>query len=376
MMLYAPRSDPEQEWKKSCIILCFIADARSIHTQRWALHFAQKGHEVHLITYDSSGVTMPGVAEHILTSRWSNLYLSFIPRHLAIKKLVKEIQPDLIHAHFIAKYGFHLPGLFHGPTVVSAWGDDILILPPKSRLIYYYTKKVLESVDLIYAVSHNIRDHILTDFHIPPDHVRYLPFGIDTDTFSPGSGTKGPAAETVRVFSNRGFFAVYDTETLIRGFHQARTSDPRLHLVLKGDGPEERAVHRLVSSLGIGEFVTIQQKTSYADVPQDYRASDIFITTSVSNGTPVSLLEAMASGLPSIATSVGGIPEWIENGKNGILIPPRSPEAVADAILRLTKDPEFCRRMGAAARETILARGEWNTLMAQVEKDYEELTVK
>jgi glycosyltransferase involved in cell wall biosynthesis len=355
------------------MILLLIADARSIHTQRWALHFAQKGHEVHLITYDSSGNTMRGVTEHVLVSRWSNLYLSFIPRHLAIKKLVTEIRPDLIHAHFIAKYGFHLPGLFHGPTVVSAWGDDILILPPKSRLIYYYTKKVLESVDLIYAVSNNIRDHILTDFHIPPDHVRYLPFGIDTDTFSPGSGTKGPAAEIVRVFSNRGFFAVYDTDTLVRGFHQARTSDPRLHLVLKGDGPQESAVRQLVSSLGSGEFVTFQQKTSYADVPRDYRASDIFITTSVSDGTPVSLLEAMASGLPCIATSVGGIPEWIENGTNGVLVPPRSPEAVADAILRLGADPDLRSRMGAAARATILARGEWNTLMAQVEKDYEEL---
>jgi glycosyltransferase involved in cell wall biosynthesis len=166
---------------------------------------------------------------------------------------------------------------------------------------------------------------------------------------------------------------VYDTETLVRGFQQARTSDPRLHLVLKGDGPEENAIRRLVSSLGLGEFVTFQQKTSYADVPRDYLASDIFITTSVSDGTPVSLLEAMASGHPCIATSVGGIPEWIENGKNGILIPPRSPEAVADAILQLSKDPDFRSRLGAAARATILARGEWNTLMAQVEKDYEEL---
>jgi len=353
--------------------LCFIADARSIHTQRWGLHFAQKGHEVHLITYDSSGVTMPGVAEHLLASRWNNLYLSFMPRHLAIKNVVKEIRPDLIHAHFISKYGFHLLGLFHGPTVVSAWGDDILILPKKSRLIRHYTKKVLDSVDLVYAVSNNIRDHILADFHIPPDHVRYLPFGIDTATFSPGSGTKEPAAETVRVFSNRGFFAVYDTETLVRGFHQAHKSNQNLRLVLKGDGPQESAVRRLVDSLGLGEYVTFQQKTLYEDVPQDYLGSDVFITTSVSDGTPVSLLEAMASGLPCIATSVGGIPEWIENGKNGILIPPRSPEAVAGAVLQLSKDPDFRSRLGAAARATILARGEWNTLMAQVEKDYEEL---
>ena len=136
------------------MILCFIADARSIHTQRWAEYFAQRGNEVHLITYDPMGRNIEGVNEHVITSRWKNLYISFIPRHVSIKKLVKKLKPDLIHAHFIAKYGFHLLGLKAHPSVVSAWGDDILILPKKSRLIHRYTKKVLDSVDLVYTVSH------------------------------------------------------------------------------------------------------------------------------------------------------------------------------------------------------------------------------
>ena len=168
------------------MILLLISDARSIHTQRWVEYFAQKGHEIHLITYDPMGRNIEGVNEHVITSRWKNLYLSFIPRHLAIKKLVKEIKPDLIHAHFIAKYGFHLLGLNIHPSVVSAWGDDILILPKKSRLIHRYTKKVLDGVDLVYAVSHNISDHINADFNIPSDKIHYLPFGIDTDLFTPG----------------------------------------------------------------------------------------------------------------------------------------------------------------------------------------------
>jgi glycosyltransferase involved in cell wall biosynthesis len=355
------------------MILLLISDARSIHTQRWANYFAQKGHDVHLVTYDPSGVTIPGVTEHVLASRWRNLYLSFIPRHRAIKKLVEDIHPNLIHAHFIAKYGFHLPGLFLGPSVVSAWGDDILILPPKSRLIRHYTKKVLDSANLVYAISKNIRDHIIEDFRIPQEKVRYLPFGIDTDAFSPRAARQNSGAGTTRVFSNRGFFPVYDNETLVNGFALARKKDQKISLVLKGDGPEEEKIRELVRAQDLSGSVSFKKKTSYAEVPQDYRASDIFITTSVSDGTPVSLLEAMASGLPCIATSVGGIPEWIENGKNGILIPPRSPEAVADEILRLTKDPDLRSRMGAAARATILARGGWNTLMAQVEKDYQEL---
>jgi len=68
------------------MILCFIADGRSIHTQRWAEYFAQRGYKVHLITYDPMGRNIEGVNEHVITSRWKNLYLSFIPRHIAIKK--------------------------------------------------------------------------------------------------------------------------------------------------------------------------------------------------------------------------------------------------------------------------------------------------
>ena len=355
------------------MILTLIADGRSNHTQRWATYFAHRGHEVHLVTYNPMGRGINGVAEHVISSFWDNLYLSYIPRHFAIKKLIQKIRPDLVHAHFIAKYGFHLPGLNGFPSIVSAWGDDILILPKKNPLIWYYTKKVLDSADLIYAVSRDIRDHIIGDFSIPADRVKYLPFGIDTGMFTPRENEKCGDSKTVQVFSNRGFFPVYDSATLVRGFALAHGKDPWLRLFLKGDGPEEETVKVLAESLGIGSVVAFMKKTDYTEVPKDYRLADIFVTTSVSDGTPVSLLEAMSSGLPSIATSVGGIPEWITNGENGILVPPRSPEKVADAILRLSADPLLRRRLGALARETILARGEWDTLMAQVEKDYQEL---
>jgi len=351
------------------VILLLIADGRSIHTQRWAEYFAIHGHTVHLVTYDPMDRTIEGVTEHVLTSRWNNLYLAFIPRHLAIKRLVQEIQPDLIHAHFIAKYGFHLPGLCRCPTIVSAWGDDVLILPKKSRLIRWYTKKVLDSVDLIYAVSHNIKSHIIGDFSIPEKNVHYLPFGIDTGLFSPAS-IRADTDPSIRIFSNRGYFPVYDNETLTRGFALAYGKNNNLRLTLKGDGPLAEQVKDLVTASGLSGVVTFREKTAYSDVPGDYRAADIFITTSVSDGTPVSILEAMASGLPCIATAVGGIPEWVEDGVTGLLIRPHDPEAVADAILLLAADPDLRARMGAAARDIVLKNGQWNNLMAQAEKDY------
>jgi len=356
---------------RSChtLILCFIADGRSIHTQRWVEYFAQHGHEVHLITYDPVGYTIPGVTEYILSSRWKNLYLSFIPRDLTIKQLVKKIKPDLVHAHFIAKYGFHLPGLRFNPKVISAWGDDVLILPNKSWLIRYFTKMSLSSASLVYAVSRDIQSHIVVDFRIPSSKVRYLPFGIDTDLFVPGPEELKDSRMTIEIFSNRGFFPVYDNGTLIRGFAQAYRLDSRLRLTLK-EGPEEQEIRDLVRGLGLLDCVTFRQKTEYTEVPRDLQQADIFITTSISDGTPVSVLEAMASGLPCIATSVGGIPEWIVNDETGLLVEPGSPEQVAQAIRTLAADPALRKRLGIAAQDVIVKNGQWKTLMAQVEKDY------
>lgn len=355
------------------MILLFIADGRSIHTQRWAEYFAGRGHHVHLITYDPMNRTIPGVTEYVLGSFWKSLYLAFIPRQVRINRIVRDVSPDIIHAHFIAKYGFHLWGLGFHPAVVSAWGDDVLILPKNNRLIRYVTRNVLIFADLVYAVSRNIRNHILSDFAILPAKVRYLPFGIDTEMFRPDASMKEDDNRTIRVFSNRGYYPVYDNGTLVRGFALAIRKEPRLRLTLKGSGPEEQAIRDLVHTLGLSESISFREKTDYTLVPRDYQKADIFITTSLSDGTPVSVLEAMASGLACICTSVGGIPEWIEHNRTGLLIKPASPDLVSDAILALAADPVLRERLGTAARETVVRNGQWELLMEQAEKDYQEL---
>jgi L-malate glycosyltransferase len=314
-----------------------------------------------------------GVIEHVIESQWKNLYLSFFPRHFTIKKLVKKIRPELIHAHFVTKYGFHLWGIGNYPKIVSAWGDDILILPKKSWLIREYTRKVLTVTDLIFSDSQDISNHIITDFNITPKKVRFLPVGTDTAFFSPGNKHLSEGRTTIEVFSNRGFLPVYDQKTLVEGFALAYQKDRRFRLTLKAEGPDEQKIRDLAVSLGISEIVTFKKKTDYNDVPNDYRNADIYVSTSISDGIAVSVQEAMASGLPCIVTAVGGIPELIENNKNGFLISRGSSQQLADGLLKLAGDPSLLSQTGAAARETIIERFQWNTLMEQSEKDYQEL---
>jgi len=355
--------------------ICFIADGRTIHTQRWIEYFS-KENEVHLITYDPMPNRIEGVSEHLIPGRFNNLYLDFWPRHLKIQRLIKEINPDLIHAHFITKYGFHLPSGKKYPTIVSAWGDDVLILPPRSRLIHYFTKKILEQVDLIYGVSHDIISHIIDDFGIEPGKIKYLPFGVDTRMFSPSDKSGLFDSEHITVFSNRGFYPVYDMRTLIEGFELAYSDNDNLRLFLKGEGPELDEIRQLADVKGLGDIVTFLKRTDYSEVPVDLNKSDIFVTTAVSDGTPVSLLETMSTETAIIATGVGGVPEWITDGENGILIRPKDPKHLAEKILHIAGDEGLRERLGENARRTVLERADWWKLMAEAEKDYRTLIKK
>jgi len=356
--------------------LCFIADGRDIHTQRWAQYFAERNHGVFLITYDPMGLQIEGVTEYVLKSPVKNLYLSFWFYHLQIMRLVRRINPDLIHAHFIAKYGFHLPLLGFHPSIVSAWGDDILILPKRSALINYFTKKVLLSVDLVYAVSMNLKNHIIQDFKVSTGKVTYLPIGVDTSFFPEKKVYRNNNCSVLTIFSNRKFSSVYDIESLIQGFYLAFQRERALRLILKGDGPEEKKLKNLVKTLHLDEVVTFKKRTGYSEIPHDLVLADIFITTAISDGTPVSLLEAMASGLPCIATNVGGIPEWITDGENGVLISPRDPSQIAEKILMLAASPDKRTTLGKKARETVVERAEWTEIMNTVETDYKCLIEK
>lgn len=124
---------------------------------------------------------------------------------------------------------------------------------------------------------------------------------------------------------------------------------PDFRVVLVGDGPERESLMRLARRLGVHEKLTITgfQK----DVDPYYSMAKLLCLPSHSEGFPNVMLEAMASGLPIVAASVGGVPEALEDGVTGLIIPPRNPKALANAILRLLIDPGLRMRLGAAARK-------------------------
>ena len=170
--------------------------------------------------------------------------------------------------------------------------------------------------------------------------------GIDTSRFAfAGPQTSGPAVMVGRLSPEK------DVETLIRATARVVRSRPSFRLEIAGDGTCRSALGRLAGELGIENHVRFLGEVR--DVATVLGRASMFVLPSLTEGISLTLLEAMARGLPVIATRVGGNPEVVSDGQSGLLVSPGAPGALADAILRLAGDTETSRRMGEAGRRRV-----------------------
>ena len=205
-----------------------------------------------------------------------------------------------------------------------------------------------------------------------------LVHGIVLHAGEPEPGTReriraelGIPTDAVVVLTVANFRREKDYPNLLNAAHQALSTEPRLWFVAVGQGPLEGEVRALHAELGLGERFVL---TGYrADVPDLMAAADIFTLGSAFEGLPVSIMEAMAAGLPTVATAVGGVPEAVVDGETGILVPPHSPGQLADALVLLARDLDRRAVMSESARRGSEVFDIRNAMVAQ-ESAYGSLT--
>lgn len=159
-----------------------------------------------------------------------------------------------------------------------------------------------------------------------------------------------------------------DLGTLLRAFALCRPSERPVRLLMVGEGPCRGELEALARTLELGNTVTFLGYRS--DIGDVLSAADLFVLSSRTEGMPISVLEAMASSLPVVATAVGGVPELVEQGVTGLLVPPGDPSALADAILTVVSDAHTRNVMGAAGRERVVSRFTLQAMAARYEAFY------
>jgi glycosyltransferase involved in cell wall biosynthesis len=207
---------------------------------------------------------------------------------------------------------------------------------------------------------------------VPRRKVLVIPNGIDLSRFPAPPGRR-PAAVRRAIHVAR-LHPVKDQTTLLHAVRQVADAEPDFRLDIVGDGPAWDELAALHEKLALERHVRFLGFRG--DVREMLGGADLFVLSSVSEGISLTLLEAMAAGLPVVATDVGGNREVVAHRETGLLVPPRSPEALAAAMLRLVRDPATARRMGAAGRERVEKQFDLRRVVQTYERLYLSLLAR
>lgn len=363
--------------------ICFLAKTKAIHTERWINYFAEHGHEVTLITNHP-------LRENSRIDRRVHIRRIWFPPHsiarygslLEIIRIIREIQPDIIHAHYVSHFGLlaimykKISGF--SPMVLTAWGSDIFIdaRGPRKLLVTH----ALQNADLITCDGESLKE-AMVKLGAVPQKIQVVTHGVDTRKFKPECKNSYLLQELSIpnlpiVISTRQLKQLYCVETLIKAIPLVLKEIQSVIFVILGDGENRKYLEGLARSLDIDNKVIFRGSVPHQDLAKYLSISDIYVSTSLSDSTAVSNLEAMACGLAPIVTDIGDNREWISDGQNGFLIPIKDPEALAEKIILLLREKEMRKLFGTRSRTIIEERSDYYQEMAKVEKIYSELVAR
>lgn len=184
-----------------------------------------------------------------------------------------------------------------------------------------------------------------------------------------------PKADFPYIIVTRNLEPIYDNATALRAFSIVRRTFPAAKLILAGSGPEWTALEKLTNNLGVADAVIFTGRVDNEGMAALYHSADIMINPSLVDNMPISVLEALASGVPVVSTDVGGVPYLVEHGKTALLVPVQDPEAMADAILALLNDPAKAKQMRKAGIEAV-QQYTWPNVRERLLRVYERVLIK
>jgi glycosyltransferase involved in cell wall biosynthesis len=309
-----------------------------------------------------------GIASSTIKKRMGSLrkasYLSTLP---IVRQAIRSFKPDIVHAHFASSYGL-LGAIsnFH-PLIVSVWGSDVFDFPEISSMHRALLRFNLSRADRILSTSVIMARQTK---RFTQKQVEVTPFGVDIQQFSPAKRVahSGIVVGTVKTLEPK-----YGIEYLLRAFKVLSDRNPHLalNLLVVGGGSQREQLEGLAASLKIEERVIFTGFVPYADVARCHNMIDVAVFPSTSEGFGVAAVEASACGNPVVASSVGGLPEVVEHGVTGFIVPPCDPYKTADAIEKLVLDANLRACMGSAGRNRIEELFNWDDNVNQMIEIYD-----
>jgi len=354
--------------------LCFLVNADSIHSYRWIKYFAERGHEVYWISIaPNSFDEIKGVNFYLLRN-FSCKLLNIIFNISSFKKILRKINPDILHVHYAGVNGVLGALSRFYPFVLTAWGSDVLVAS-KSRIVRPLVKIALKGADLITCDAEHMKNAMIK-LGADSSKIRIIYFGIDTEKFKPGPRnenliTKLELRNYPIIISLRSLEPIYNLETLIKAVPLVLKECSETKFIIAGKGSEEDRLKKIVKGLKIEDSVRFVGFVPNTELISYLRTSDIYVSTALSDaGLSASTAEAMACGLPVVITNSGENSKWVNDGENGFIIPVKNAVSLAEKIIFLLKNKNVGKKMGEKARRTIEEKNNYYVEMAKMEQIY------
>lgn len=327
--------------------ILYISDSNSTNTRVWVNWFANQGHKVCLISDTLSQTDWPGMKIYNLPAKFNVRIIRFLIWEIWTRQILNIWQPDILHAHRVSSAGWL--GAFSNfhPLVVTPWGSDLLIHPNRSIIARKLAKIVLQKADLITLNSKTLLKQAIR-YGADPTHSHQISWGVDLKIFHPEKTNKlreelGIGDAPV-VLSPRGVKPIYNQDIIIESIPLVLSKFPKVIYLMQNYNIVSNYKAQLlkrINELGISNsirWLPFQASNRYVDF---FRMSNVVISVPSSDSIPTTVLEALACGSPVIVSDLPSLREIITHEVNGLIVPAKSIQTLAQATIELLNNPQM-----------------------------------
>ncbi len=368
--------------------ICYLASAKSIHVKRWAQYFAQRGHEVHVISLmpsDTDSIKTYVLEKSRIRIKILSYALDSVLMFFKIRKLLREINPDILHAHYVWDYGISGALMGFHPFVISVWGSDVLVVPKRSPVYRLIIATSLRRADMVTTTAVYMGGYLENEFDLPREKIIRIPWGVDLSIFRKGYKDEVKALKKELnipegvpvIISNRNMTPLYNIESIVEAAYNVVLKHPEtVFIILRGYGHPalEEKMKLKAEALGVSQNIRfIPDLLTPEEMTVFLNAADIFISVPKTDQFASSIMEGMACGLIPIVTTIKVYTQYLQEGENAFFVNPNDPREIAEKIIYCIEHPDIQEHAYEINRKIIEEEEDWTKNARKMEKLYENL---
>jgi L-malate glycosyltransferase len=287
----------------------------------------------------------------------------------SLRHVIRSIRPEVIHAGPIQTAAL-LTALTGFKRLVSmSWGYDLLHDANRNWLRRRATEFTLHHSAVLLGDCEAVQRQAIK-WGMNHERIIIFPWGVDLNHFNPGKSSP-PVEDSFNLLSTRSWEPIYGVDVLAQAFVLAARQRPNIRLMMAGHGSLASRLFQIFERGEVTSRVIFPGQIGYMELPGFYRSADLYLSASHSDGSSISLLEALACGTPVLVSDIPGNREWVEEGVQGWFFPDGDVEALASAILRIVDQRMVLTEMGSAARTRAEERADWQKNFPKLLDAYE-----